>query len=342
MEWSFQFHTEGRFSMKITDFIIIFLVIFSVGFFVVESKAENTKDYAYYNHKHEGAMTIAAEDAIDMLRTNVTPKLQLGYESYKYNPADPQVAFDTFVQTLALNYQVEDSVTTDLLQRYVPAFAVVDYDGLLLNVYKEYTDSRGDKVLSRVWLPKMPFSFTDNEGNIVNFTIDEDIEVFDVELQEWLYGKRADVIADGEVTIDLLNDAELFDQVRRTTIVNVLQDQLAYYINEHNVYTKGLDVTYKFALPTIPEEDWFNTVDDISILAFFQGYAQQMHEGVYHEYAFMGARLHRTDVIKAGIVNGERKFWYDSCGFNHTADELYSTKKQAAAAGYSELSCLNP
>lgn len=309
-------------------------------FFFLQAKSNNTTTFAQINQQHEGAMTVATQDAINVLRTNVVPKLELGYESYKINPADPQMSFDTFLHSLALNYRVNDKVTAELMSRYVPVYAVLDYDGLLLNVYKEYKDSQNEKVLDRVWMPKIPFSYEDSGGNIINFTIDDDVEVYDTQLKEWFYGKRRDVAAD--VSVPLLTNDDEFDKVRRNTIVTVLQENLAYYINQHNVYTKALDVTYKFALPLISQEDWFNTVDDVSILAFFQGFPYKMADQTYHEYAFVGTRLHKTETIKAGIVNGQRKFWYDSCNFPYKADELYPTKKQAAAAGYSELSCLNP
>lgn len=309
-------------------------------FFFLQAKSNNITTFAQINQQHEGAMTVAAHDAINVLRTNVVPKLELGYDSYKINPADPQLSFDTFLQSLALNYGVSDKVTVDLMARYVPVYAVLDYDGLLLNVYKEHIDNRNEKVLDRVWLPKIPFSYVDNLGNVINFTIDEELEVYDTQLKEWFYGKRKEIAS--EVSIPLLMNDEQFDKVRRNTIITTLQENLSYYINQHNVYTKALDVTYKFALPLIPEEDWFNTIDDVSILAFFQGYPYKMADETYHEYAFVGTRLHKNETIKAGIVNGERKFWYDSCNFTYKANELYPNKKQAAAAGYSELACLNP
>lgn len=326
--------------MKLSNLIIVFFILTLPVFFFLNAKAENTNTFMELNHAHEGAMTVAAQDAVEVLRTNVVPKLEVGYYSYKINPADPQKSFDTFLQTLALNYRVNDAVTADVMSRYVPVYAVVDYDGLLLNVYKQYTDITGQKVLDRVWLPKIPFSYTDDEGNVVNFTIDQDLEVYDAALNEWFYGKRYELL--GDVTVPILEDEETFDQVRRTTIVNTLQDNLAYYINEHNVYTKSLDVTYTFTMHLIPEEDWYNTVDNVSILAFFQGYPYRMADEEYQEYAFVGTRLNKKDTIKAGMVDGQRKYWYASCEYPYQATELYSTKKQAAAAGYSELSCLNP
>ncbi len=328
--------------MKITNFVLVFFSIFIPTFVATDILYDKTNKYIEYDHSHEVAFTTATQDAIHNLRTNVNPLLEAGYESYKINPVHPQPAFDTFVQTLAINYQVNDEYSINQMLRYIPVFAVLDYDGLLLNVYKQYKDARGDNVYERVWLSKIPLSYADSEGNIINFTVDEDIEVFDTELNEWFFGKRAELAKDEEITIPLLKNAQEFEQIRRQTIVNIVQENLAYYINEHNVYTKALDVTYKFAMPLIPQEDWYNTVDDISIFTFIQGYPYKVDTTPFNEYAFVGTRLHYKNPIYAGVVNNERRYWYKSCNYNYKADEIYSTKKQAAAAGYHELSCLNP
>lgn len=327
--------------MKLPHFLILFIIIYSGPLFFTEYRYQYTKKTMEENHKHELSMTTATHDAVNILRTNVKTELENGYDSYKINPVNPQPAFETFMHSLALQYRVEMKDSMDRLARYVPVFAVVDYDGLLLNVYKEYKDTRGDVVLDRVWLPKIPFSYLDNEGNIINFTIDEEVEVYDIDLGEWFEGTRKELVDDPEITVSFLEDKETFHNVRRTTIVNTLQEQLAYYINEHNVYTKHLDVTYKFMLPYIPKEDWYNTVDDISILAFFQGYPSILENVFYQQYAFVGTRLQFNDRILAGNVNGYKRFWYESCGYSYKALEMYSSKKDAAANGYSELSCLN-
>ena len=257
--------------MKLSHYIVLFILIFTPLLFVAESRYSYSKETMELNNKYEASMTTAAHDAIHVLNTNVSPQLQNGYNSYKINPVNPQPAYDTFIQTLALNHGVTDPITVKQLELYVPVFAVVDYDGLLLNVYKEHTNERGEIIFDRKWLPKIAFAYEDAEGNIINFTIDEDLEVYDVQLKEWYEGTRTELLADSEITIDLLADVENFDAVRRTTIVNVLQEHIAYYINEHNVYHKYLPTTYKFTMPLIDKEDWYNTVDDISILSFFQG-----------------------------------------------------------------------
>lgn len=327
--------------MKITDFAIIYIIIVFPLLVFSQWKSEDSNTFINLNNQYDTAMTVATQDAMDQLRTNVIPTEEAGYSSSKFNRVNPEPALQTFLHTLSINFGVEDDVSLDLMSRYVPVFAVMDYDGALLSVYQEIVNTDGQKELKRVWLPKIPFAYHDAEGNIISFTLEEDVLVYDVALNEWIIGNRKELMKDTEITIPLLHDADEFHRIRKDTIVNVFQDELAYYINEHNVYTKQLGVTYKFTLPLIEQEDWYNTVDDISIFTFFQGYPYQRGQGTFNEYALAGGRLEKVDPIHAATVNGEKFYFRESCGFSYTVDEIYSTKKEAAKAGYVEKSCLN-
>lgn len=325
--------------MKITEFTVIYIIIILPLLIFAQWRAEDTNTFAKVNHQYDGAMTVATHDAIEQLRTNVKPSFEAGYHSMKFNRANLEPAFQTFIHSLSINFGVKDDVTKELMAHYVPVFAVLSYDGALLNVYQEFTNAEGMKELKRVWLPKIPFSYHDEFGNIVSFTLDDYVSVYDANLKEWVNGKREWIKDD--VSIPLLHDADLFDRIRRDTIVNTFQEELAYYINEHNVYTKRLGITYKFALPLISQEDWYNTVDDISIFAFFQGYPYQRGEGAFNQYALAGSRLFKADVIQAATVDGQKIFFNKSCGFPYPVEEIYPNKKEAARAGYMEKSCLN-
>ncbi len=324
--------------MKITDFLIIFLIIIFPLMIFAQWRAEDTNTFAKLNHQYDGAMTVAANDSADQLRINAKPNFESGYTSEKFVNVNKEMAYDTFIQTLSLNFNSEDAVTQDLLARYVPVYGILEYDGFSMNVYNEINKGT-TTLLERTWLPKLPFSYSDPSGNVIQFTLDEYVSVYDAVQKEWYEGEREEVAKD--VTVDLLNDATRFDKVRRDTIVQTLQDNLAYQINEHNVYTKSLGITYKFTLPLIPEEDWYNTVNDIGIFAFFQGYPYERVGGIYNQFAFVGTRIDRNEVYYATKLNNQKVFYAGSCGFNHSVIESYPSKKAAAKAGYSEISCLN-
>lgn len=324
--------------MKISDFVIIFLLIVSSLLIFTQWRSEDTKAFAKLNNQYDGAMTVASQDAVDQLRLNVKPNYESGYDSKKFSRINKEPAYDTFIHSLALNFSIQDEVSKDLLGRYVPVFGILEYDGFSMSVYQEYTKGT-EAVFDRVWLPKIPFTYQDPQGNLIKFTLDDYVTVYDVNLQEWVNGERREL--QKELDIDLLKDADLFDRIRRNTIVTVLQENLAFQINQHNVYTKSLGITYNFALPLIPQEDWYNTVDDVSVFAFFQGYPYERGGGTFNQYALAGSRLVKQDMFYATTVNSKKVFFAESCGFSYPAVEVYPTKKAAAKAGYFEMSCLN-
>ncbi|WP_338657285.1 hypothetical protein V6B14_22295 (plasmid) [Sporosarcina psychrophila] len=324
--------------MKITDFVIIYLIIVFPLLIFAQWRAEDTSTFIKLNNQYDGAMTVASHDAVDQMRLNVKPNFESGYESKKFSRINKQPAYDTFIHSLALNFGSEDDATKELLAHYVPVFGILEYDGFSMNVYQNYQKGSED-LLGRVWLPKIPFAYHDSRGNIIKFTLDDYVTVYDVDLKEWVNGERREVRK--EVNIDLLNDATTFEKIRRDTIVNVLQENLSYQINEHNVYAKRLGITYTFALPLIPQEDWYNTVDDVSVFSFFQGYPYERGGGTFNQFALAGSRLVKQDSFIATTLNSKKVFYAESCGFNYPVMEVYQSKKAAAKAGYFELSCLN-
>ncbi|MEX3624893.1 hypothetical protein [Viridibacillus arvi] len=490
--------------MKITSLNIVYIIIMIPLLLYAQWRTEDTSKLTQLNKQYDSALTTASQDATKVLRTNVVPQLEAGYSSLKINPANSDVALKTFLHTLALNFELEDENSVDVLSQYIPVFSVLEYDGLSLNVFQESKDKDNNKIVKRTWLPKVPFSYSDKQGNIINFTIDQNVEVYVASLNEWFEGTREDVLND--ITVDLnigeleeessdnqpnlairsgsekekevltvsknitsklydrlseetktsvskvlpkkiytrfieslkqsesefdipadildelmntlsddlfdkvivelatvgknedktscqngnvseecfsskgssngstheINEAtttskdkkariiedtpkitndklsilllaneDEFEQVRKQTIVSTMQEEFAYYINVHNTYTKQLDINYEFAIPLISQEDWYNTVDDVGVFAFIQGYPFKRVNDVYNQHAFAGARIFRSEVIFGSTVDNKKVFYNKSCGFDYKATEIFNTKKEAAKEGYREMSCLN-
>lgn len=304
-------------------------------------RSEDTNAFAKLNNQYDGAMTVASHDAADQLRLNARPTAESGYFSYKFSRINKEPAFETFIHTLALNFEVEDEniASKEFLSHYVPVFGIMEYDGFSMNVYQK----EGNE-FKRIWLPKIPFTYHDPYQNVVQFTLDDYVIVYDSLLQEWIEGTRKELLKDDEISQplhDFLADGTSFDRLRRDTIVDVLQENLSYQINAHNVYAKQLGITYKFAMPLIPQEDWYNTVDDVGVFSFFQGYPYQHGNGTFNQYAFAGTRIVKKDMYHASNVNGQKIYFAESCGFSYPVEEIYPSKKEAAKAGYYEKSCLN-
>ena len=100
----------------------------------------------------------------------------------------------------------------------------------------------------------------------------------------------------------LIGNASAFHQMRRATIIKTITDVMREEFNEHNEYSKMVGVTYKFNIPDISNDQWNNTIDDVSVLAFMQG--MPMGGDVYYNnYSLGGARIVKSQNIFCEIVD---------------------------------------
>jgi hypothetical protein len=322
--------------MKITDFAVAFATIMLPVLFLLQWKEEGFVKANELMHQYDIALTNAVNDAAHHMRLTSEADYERGYGTFNYTHVDKEEALESFFRTLSINFGVEDSISRDVLSRYVPAVGIIDYDGLNLNVYKKFKNSEGNNVWERMWLPEIPFMYNDPDGNIIKFSVDDYVTVFDQTTQQWVEGSRVEVAP--RVTIPLLT-ADNFETIQRQTIVNTLQENLAYYINEHNTYVKGLDINYVFALPTIPQEDWNNSVKDISFFSFVQGVPLERSDATFNNYSFAGSRITNSIEIYGSTVNGKKVYYRETCGFTYPIEEVFTSESQAAKKGYFPQSC---
>ena len=363
--------------MKITNWAIIFLFLMLPAYFYLQWNDEDSRNALWLTERYDQALTTSVEDSILALRQNANPNNESSYNSMKYTNVNKEKAIDTFFNTLAINFNTKgDSINEDILKHYVPVVAVMEYDGLSLNVYNEYKDKKGQTNWKREWLPKIPFAYEDEQGNVFSFTVDDSyLKVYSASTGMWYDGTLEQIFSDmtlyDDATRTWTTDKTLIqsipflkeftdengeplpskwldkkfvrsttmDKVRRETIVSTVQDQLSYYINQHNTYARSLGIDYRFTLPLIPEEDWINTVDDISTFAFIQG-IPITKEHTYNNYAFVGARVQKNVQYAAGVKDGMKVYFREDTKADINGIDItrkFTTAKSAAAEGYFPL-----
>lgn len=318
--------------------VIFFFICFLPFLFYWIVQTEDVRFFHKQNKQYDGALTTAVQDAAVSLKLNAEPEREFSYLSKKFSNINKEASYDSFMKSLSNNFGIIDSNKTHALQYYVPIFGVIEYEGYSSNRFELV----GESVL-RVWQPAIPYTHVDASGNIIRFTLDDYVYVYDRvtdPLQPaWLEGPR-NVVAK-ESLVQLLHNEEEFERVRRSTIVHLIEESIDAEINYHNQVMSTMGMTYKFAVPLIPDETWDNTIDDVGIVAFIQGYPIHRLDRVYNQYAFAGSRLIKKEVIYATVDNGRKIFWEESCNYNYPKTEVYNSKAEAAKNGYTEKSCLN-
>lgn len=283
-------------------------------------------------------ISAAIEDAATALNFNEKQEYEANYESMKRFRANKEQAIKAFFRTMYMNFNVmDDPIAQSVLAAYIPVIVVVDYDGYYIYAVEEYKNKNGETELKHVWKPKKPYAYVDQAGNSLSFTLDDYVYAYDRADRKWSEGFRIDVAA--LATIPILNNPDEFDQIRRSTIVNAIEQDLAYAINIHNTYARQYGITYTFTLPLISQEQWHNTINDMGVIAFIQGIP--IGDKYYNNYALGGSRLLKKPVIYGAIRDGVKVYFRDSCSYSDTIIETFTSEKDAAKHGYFPRDCLN-
>lgn len=297
--------------------------------------------------RYNASVDTAVRDAARSLNFNVNQENEAQYESKKNINVNTGQAINTFWNTMYINFDAQnDKVAQGVLQRYVPAIVIVGYDGYHLYTMDKYINASNQSEMKHLLQPKKPYAYVDAYGNSLSFTLDDFVTAYERSTNSWHYGRRAEVALEAP-SIPLLQDAETFDEVRRSKIVSYIQQDLQYYINYYNEHSKKYGIAYTFTLPTISQEEWNNTINDVGVLAFVQGVP--VGNTTYNHYALGGSRIIKRPVIKGAIEisTGIKYSFRSSCtdkftSADYTIQETFGSEKEAAIEGYYPLSCENP
>lgn len=324
--------------MRITDYSILFVIIMFPFFWVYSLHGTDDLVVMRLEQKYNQSIQTAVQDASQMMHQNEDPSLEASYDSVKLVNVDKDLLLERFMKTISINLDIEnDSSAQQAFLTYLPALAVIDYDGFYLYRSSAYIDMDGNDAEKHLWTEKKLYVYEDDDGNLFQFTLDDYVHVYSKKADQWLEGYREELQLLSSVP--LLQDEEVFENIRRQTIVTALQDHLAYTIKYHNDHILRNGNVYQFTLPTIPQEEWYNTIDDVGVMAFIQGIP--VGDQYYNNYAFGSGRLVKKDVIIGAIdeSSGSKYYYKSGCVFPYRPVERFNSAKDAAASGYYERTC---
>ncbi len=323
--------------MKITNLAVIFVLILLFVFVKNNLDQEDNRNNLQLQLRYNRAIDTATQDAAHALITNASQPTESQYQSAKQVRINKEAAADTFFHTMYLNFNVAaDPNGQQVLNGYIPALIVVGYDGYYVYQFEKYQNAEGQTEFRHVWSPKKPYAYKDEQNNTYAFTLDDYVTMNRAADGKWLHGFRSEL--QEQANVKLLEDPAAFDAMRRTTIVNALQNDLEHTINRYNTDTKRYGVSYTFTVPYISQEDWNNTINDAGVLAFVQGIP--LGSQYYNNYALGGARIVKTNTFN-GVVAEGRKYYFPSrsCQSPYATEEVFTSAKEAAANGYFPLNC---
>ncbi|WMJ87539.1 hypothetical protein [Anaerocolumna sp. MB42-C2] len=316
--------------MKITNLAIIFFVLELLMITLIDIRLNNLTAITNKQVEYNKALDNAIDDGVmNLVEVDSNRKLILNKE----------VAVQQFFESLFANFGViGNSHLENRLKNYIPVILVTDTDGFYIN-YSELYRSNDEVLTVSKWSEKIPYFYEDN-NIIYKFTLGDYITLYDRSANLIYEGDYHDLNAHFPGTL-LAKDA--FDQIRRSVIIGKIEEKMNYYINLHNNIAEQYGITYRFWLPQINKADWYQTVNDISMLVIFQGYPYNAAGlDTYNRYALGGARIKKSSAYFITKINDLKVYHKDSCKRIADSGIPYYTKEECALEGAFPCPDCNP
>ena len=323
--------------MKITDFALIFIAIVVPYMIVLYINTTFTIKAVEMEMYYQKVIDSALDDAAYQMKQveSQDKKIDYGYSdslNKKIN-VNAKVGVDTFFDSMYTTFGVKgNDVAQSYLNLFVPAVAVVEYDGVRVSKNEVVTANDGSTSVQRILKPKRYFTYTYSivrvngdykmvpgiqTSNVISihtveFTMDTKIThrgynyVYGEEIPtQSFYLKdsenNSELIAGviDSTTKDSLKSQIVSDllDMRPSIISNTVSSELTYAVNENNIYAKQAGVTYSFTFPTTTEDEMYNMVDNVGIVAFVQGIS-------------VGNRYLNTKAFGVSTLEGATRYYF--------------------------------
>jgi len=308
--------------MKMTDLAILFVIITIPFMQILRIKSDNLQSTAYKSVLLNSYIDAAVEDASSaMIEKSDGNKIKISRDK----------AMSAFLQTLFMNFNAKDSIDKNRLMAYIPVIVLIDFDGFYTCSMEEYINSDGDIEQKMVWKPKQPYAY-ESGGFVYLFTLDSFVKIYDSTDNKFFEGSFEELKSLLPGT--LLQDGELFEQVRKRTIIEAIKSDVNNAINLHNTYAERYGISYRFTLPSISDADWNRNIEDIGFLAFIQGIPIGLGGERFNSFALGASRIIRTKTCYIQQdSNGIFYYHRSNCPNLTGRDEIYDSREECAEKG---------
>lgn len=313
--------------MKAHQLGIFFTVIALLIFLILDYKTSQVKAVIDEKNKMDLCLSSGIDDGVNTLAES--------FDKRDLITSREDVMNSFFTSLFASLDMVSDPVAQLNLRLYIPVILLTDSDGLYVFFHDEYNVSGITSIAMR-WSEKYPYAYED-ECFVYNFTMNDIVQIYDknhivTNLSQEPYlevdyhdFQTEDAYQNFRHTYPnhfLLSD-EQFYLVRKEVMIKQINDQMAYYINEHNSIAAQQGISYNFSLPVIDESELLRSIETPGMIVVFQGYPLRSLGETYNRVEIAGAQI-----TKEGVYYMEQKGWYklyhkstcSECGSNPNID----------------------
>jgi hypothetical protein len=295
--------------MKIYHFALLFLIFFLGAVIKTDVSIGKLRTIENENKEITDSLSSSASDAVNYLsRTG----------SYGAGSINKEEVLNTFFTSLYSSLGIISNLSAQAeIEIYIPVILLCDVDGYYVYYYDEYKGTDGNTYIERMWTEKMPYSYED-EHFIYRFTLTDMVYVYDKnsllgidgvavssDYKEFQKSPLYTNFRSHNSDCILLNDED-YELIRKGSIMNKLEEVMAYYTSKHNLIANRQGITYSFSFPSGKQEEWAEYIEDVNILVVFQGYPY----GPDRDYTYNKIASAGANIIKKPRYYVEVKSWY--------------------------------
>lgn len=199
-----------------------------------------------------------------------------------------KMTIDNFFQALYINLGImENPMKKELCKFYVPFIAFVENERV--KPYIQVSEGKNSLISFQAG-KEILYQWKSNNGQVLQFTLSDYVIYESTNEQIRIEGNYKDVREN--LPLELRWTMEEFHEKKKSEIIESIKQCVNYCVNYQNQLAARLGIHYEFSLPFIEYEDWYRTVQDVSMFALMQGYPYGNGvTGVYNRFAFGGARI---------------------------------------------------
>ena len=277
--------------MKLLDYSLLFAIIIGVIYLPIQMAEQEIIAYSRYQVQYHEKLDNAIDDGLFDLVERDT------YETVSLNREE---ALKRFYRSFYGNFGVPNiEIAKTKIRQHLPMIGIIEQNKMSI-AYQKPTKNDGQWELIDAWTNYAYYEY--EEGGIrYQFELGSKKDWVRVSFYEnttWIEGLRQDLAKKDSRLVWFLEE-QRFEQIRRNTILKVLQKQMEQISNFYNRIGNQWGFQYEFYLPDVEQQDWCRAIDDIGMVVLFQGYPVEGTLGkTYTRFVYSGARTYKKEKLE--------------------------------------------
>lgn len=292
-------------------FIGIILPVIIIVYVNVSYTIKAEEQELYYNKIINQAVEDAANQMKEVENSDAEIDYGYSGLQNKKISINAKIGVDTFLNSLYNNFGIKGNQAAEqYLQLFVPAIAIVDYNGVSVSSIESF-DENGQNVIRHSVKPKRYYSYSYSimtGGQIVDGIVPSADSIHTIEftmddyvthrgsykyLGQFVDIAKNDYSRSTVQTFYLSDDAnnsvliagennvanygnksqvvEMLRAKRKEIIAKTVTEEMAYAVNSNNSYARAAGITYNFIFPETTQDEMYETIENVGMLAFVQG-----------------------------------------------------------------------